>query len=60
MLVAIVEELDALLRLTYQAAAGKRAPWKPVKIDGPRPEGTPARREATPEELLAMLGGRRN
>jgi hypothetical protein len=58
-LVAIVEELDALLRLTFQTSAGKRAPWKPVQIPRPRSEDEPAgRREASPEELLGLLGVR--
>ena len=59
MLASIVEELDALLRLTYQASAGKRAPWKAVRISRPRPEDERAveRREADPDELLRILTG---
>jgi hypothetical protein len=57
-LVAIVEELDSLLRLTFQSSSGKRAPWKPVQIPRPKAEDQAAahRREATPEELLGLLG----
>lgn len=55
----IVEEIDALMRLTYSAHSGKRAPWAPLEV--PRPgaaAGQPrARREATPDELAAMFGG---
>jgi len=58
MLAGIVEELDALLRLTFQANSGKRAPWKPVRVLPPRPEGAPtAKREASPDELMQILGG---
>jgi hypothetical protein len=59
---AIVEELDALLRMTYTAGSGKRAPWKPVRVPRPKPEGAAPtkRREPTPEEMLAILGGGRN
>lgn len=58
LLAGIFEELDALARLTYQAASGKRAPWRPVRIPRPRPEGETAKRPPTPEEMLEALGMR--
>jgi hypothetical protein len=57
LLAAIVEQIDALARLTYQAASGKRAPWRQLKVPRPRPEGPVAPpREATPEEVARMFG----
>ena len=60
LLAAIVEELDGLMRLTYQAAAHKRAPWRPVHVRRPVPEGEGghlARREPTPAEMIGVLAG---
>jgi hypothetical protein len=59
LLAGIVEELDAHLRLTYQAASGKRASWKPLRVPRPRPEGSLAKRQPTPDELLSLFGLRR-
>lgn len=58
LLAGIAEELDALMRLTYQAASGKRAPWRPLRVPRPRPEDAPAKREPTLEEMLGFLGVR--
>lgn len=54
LLAAIVESIDGLARLQYQAASGKRAPWAPLHV--PRPgerSSTPA--AATPQRMRALL-----
>jgi hypothetical protein len=61
LLAALVEQLDALTRLTYSAASGKSAPWDPIRI--PRPGSSPdapssrPRRAPTPDEMRELMGG---
>lgn len=57
LLAVVVEQLDALTRLTYSAHSGKSAPWDPIHVPRPVPSGpAPPRRPPTAEEMASMFG----